>query len=158
MMLSSLLGPVKKPIFEILYRSALRAGIQLEQSGIELRTFSNRFLRLARADKFKIEVVETDRYLYLVEKLAWLIIIPPEQDLQKVRADFLERLLYTDEVVGTFVLVCSLPPRWGWTQVSQGKRMKAKAERIQLQEGRLRFARAKPTGEMPYLAVFSAKA
>lgn len=134
MMLSSLLGPVKKPIFEILYRSALRAGIQLEESGIELRTFSNRFLRLARADKLKIEVVENHRHLYLVEKLAWLIIIPPEEDLQKVRGKFLERLLYTDEVVGTFVLVYGLPPRWGWAQVSQGKRMKAQAARIQAQQ------------------------
>ncbi len=134
MMLSSLLGPVKKPIFEILYRSALRAGIQLEESGIEPRTFSNRFLRLARADKFKIEVVENDRYLYLVEKLAWLIIIPPDQDLQKIRAEFLERLIYTNEVVGTFVLVCSFPPRWSWAQVSQGKRLKAQAARIQSQQ------------------------
>ncbi|MBK9604787.1 MAG: hypothetical protein IPO36_23595 [Anaerolineales bacterium] len=46
MFLSNLLGPVKKPIFEILYRSALRAAIQLEESGIELRTFTNRFMRL----------------------------------------------------------------------------------------------------------------
>jgi len=134
MMFSNLLGPVKKPIFEILYRSALRAGIQLEQSGIEIRSFSNRLLRLARADKLKIEVVENDRYLYLVEKLAWLIVIPPDQDLQKVRAEFLERLVYTDEVVGAFVLVCSLPPRWGWVQVSQGKRLKAQAARMQAQK------------------------
>ena len=134
MMLSSLLGPVKKPIFEILYRSALRAGIQLEESGIELRSFANRFLRLARTDKLKIEVVENDRHLYLVEKLVWLIIIPPEQDLQKIRAEFLERLIYTDEVVGTFVLVCSFPPRWAWAQVSQGKRMKAQAARIHAQQ------------------------
>ncbi len=134
MMLSTLLGPVKKPIFEILYHSALRAGIQLEESGIELHTFSNSFLRLARTDKLKIEVVESDRYLYLVEKLAWLIIIPPEQDLQKVRAEFLERLIYIDEVRGTFVLVCSFPARWSWAQVSQGKRMKAQAARIQAQQ------------------------
>jgi len=134
MMFSNLLGPVRKPVFEILYRSALRAGIQLEQSGIEIRSFSNRLLRLARADKLKIEVVENDRYLYLVEKLAWLIVIPPDQDLQKVRAEFLERLVYTDEVVGAFVLVCSLPPRWGWAQVSQGKRLKAQAARMQAQQ------------------------
>src|SRR5512147_1047396 len=133
MLLSRLLGPIKKPIFEILYRSALRAAIQLEESGIEPRTFSNSFLRLARTDKLKIEVVENDRYLYLVEKLAWLIIIPPEQDLQKVRAEFLERLIYTDEVRGAFVLVCSFPPRWGWAQVSQGKRMQVRATRIQSQ-------------------------
>ena len=84
MFLSNLLGPVKKPIFEILYRSALRAAVQLEESGIELRTFANRFLRLARADKLKIEVVENERYCYLIEKIAWLIIIPPEQNLQMV--------------------------------------------------------------------------
>jgi hypothetical protein len=127
MVLSCLLGPVKKPIFEILYRSALRAGVQLEQSGIELRTFSSRFLRLARADKLKIEAVENERHLYLVEKLVWLTIIPPEEDLQKVRAVFLERLAYTNDVTGAFILVCGLPPRWGWAQVSQGRRMKAQA-------------------------------
>ena len=127
MFLSNLLGPVKKPIFEILYRSALRTAIQLEESRIELKAFSNRFLRLARAEKLKIEVVENDRYYYLVEKIAWLIIIPPEQNLQIVRKEFLERLVHTNEVVGTFVLVCSFPPRWAWAQVSEGKRMKAQA-------------------------------
>jgi hypothetical protein len=127
MVLSCLLGPVKKPIFEILYRSALRAGVQLEQSGIELRTFSSRFLRLARADKLKIEAVENERHLYLVEKLVWLAVIPPEEDIQKVRAIFLERLTYTNNVRGAFILVCGLPPRWGWAQVSQGRRMKAQA-------------------------------
>jgi hypothetical protein len=127
MFLSNLLGPVKKPIFEILYRSALRTAIQLEESGIELKAFSNRFLRLARADNLKIEVLESQRYFYLVEKIAWLIIIPPEQNLQIVRKEFLERLMYANEVVGTFVLVCSFPPRWAWAQVSQGKRMKAQA-------------------------------
>jgi hypothetical protein len=127
MALSCLLGPVKKPIFEILYRSALRAGVQLEQSGIELRSFSGRFLRLVRAEKLKIEAVENERHLYLVEKLVWLAIIPPEEDMQKVRAAFLERLTYTNDVRGAFILVCGLPPRWGWAQVSQGRRMKAQA-------------------------------
>lgn len=134
MAFSNLLGPVRKPIFEILYRSALRAGIQLEQSGIEIRSFSNRFLRLARADQLKIEIVESNRHLYLVEKLAWLIVIPPEQDLQQVRAEFLERLLHTNDVVGTFIVACSLPPRWGWAQVSQGKRMKVQAANIKSQQ------------------------
>ncbi len=127
MLLSNLLGPIKKPIFPILYRSALRAFIQLEQTGIEIRSFTNRFLRLARAERLKIEVLENDRYLYLVEKMAWLIVIAPEQDLQEVRSEFLERLLQANDVVGTFVLVCSLPPRWAWAQVSEGKRMKAQA-------------------------------
>lgn len=127
MLLSNLLGPIKKPIFEILYRSALRAFIQMEQTGLELRPFANRFLKMARAENLKIEVVEKNRDLYLVEKIAWLIVITPEQDLQKVRAEFLERLLHTNEVIGTFVLVSSLPPRWAWAQVSEGKRMKAQA-------------------------------
>ena len=129
MFLSNLLGPVKKPIFEILYRSALRTAIQLEESGIEQKTFVTRFLRLARAEKLKVEVVENERYYYLVEKIVWLILIPPEQDLQVVRAEFLERLVYTNEVVGTFVLVCGFPPRWAWAQVSEGKRMKAQARK-----------------------------
>ena len=132
MVLSCLLGSVKKPIFEILYRSALRAGVQLEQSGIELRTFSSRFLRLARADKLKIEAVENERHLYLVEKLVWLAIIPPEEDIQKVCTAFLERLTYTNDVRGAFILVCGLPPRWGWAQVSQGRRMKAQALRAEV--------------------------
>ncbi len=127
MFLSNLLGPVKKPIFEILYRSALRSAIQLEEAGIELKTFSQRFLRLARADDLKIEVVESQRYFYLVEKLAWLILIPPDQKLQTVRAEFLERLTYTNDIVGAFVLVCDFPPRWAWAQVSEGKRIKAQA-------------------------------
>lgn len=136
MFLSNLLGPVKKPIFEILYRSSLRAAIQLEESGIELKTFSNRFLRLARADNLKIEVLESRRYFYLVEKIAWLILIPTEQDLQTVRAEFLERLTYTNDVIGAFVLVCGFPPRWAWAQVSEGKRMKAQARKqeIEIQE------------------------
>lgn len=129
MLLSNLLGPIKKPIFEILYRSALRAFIQLEQRVIELRPFTNRFLQLARADNLKIEVLEKDRNLYLVEKIAWLIVITPDQDLQIVRAEFLERLLHTNEVAGTFVLVNSFPPRWSWAQVSQGKRMKAQVSK-----------------------------
>jgi hypothetical protein len=132
MFLSTLLGPVKKPVFEILYRSALRAGIQLEQSGIELKTFAKCFLRMARADKLKIEVVENERYYYLVEKIVWLIVIPPEQDLQTIRAEFLERLVYTNEVIGAFVLVCSFPPRWAWAQVSEGKRMKAQARKTEM--------------------------
>ena len=129
MLLSNLLGPIKKPIFEILYRSALRAFIQLEQRVIELRPFTNRFLQLARADNLKIEVLEKDRNLYLVEKIAWLIVITPDQDLQIVCAEFLERLLHTNEVAGTFVLVNSFPPRWAWAQVSQGKRMKTQVSK-----------------------------
>lgn len=136
MFLSNLLGPVKKPIFEIMYRSSLRAAIQLEKSGIELKAFSNRFLRMARADNLKIDVVESQRYFYLVEKIAWLILIPPEQDLQIVRAEFLERLTYTNDVIGSFVLVCGFPPRWAWAQVSEGKRMKAQARKreVEMQE------------------------
>lgn len=129
MFLSNLLGPVKKPIFEILYRSALRAAIQLEESGIELRTFAIRFLRLARAEALKIEVVDNERRHYLIEKIVWLIIIPPEQDLQMIRGEFLERLVHTNEVVGTFVLVCGFPPRWAWAQVSEGKRMNAQSRK-----------------------------
>ena len=136
MYLSNLLGPVKKPIFEIMYRSSLRVAIQLEQTGIEIKTFSSRFLRLARADNLKIDVVESQRYFYLIEKIAWLILIPPEQDLQIVRAEFLERLTYTNDVVGAFVLVCGFPPRWAWAQVSEGKRMKAQARKreVEMQE------------------------
>ena len=136
MFLSNLLGPVKKPIFEIMYRSSLRVAIQLEETGIELKTFSSRFLRLARADNLKIDVVESQRYFYLIEKIAWLILIPPEQDLQIVRAEFLERLTHTNDVVGAFVLVCDFPPRWAWAQVSEGKRMKAQAQKreVEMQE------------------------
>jgi hypothetical protein len=133
MFLSNLLGPVKKPIFEILYRSALRASIQLEESGIELRTFANRFLRLARAETLKIEVVDNERHHYLIEKIAWLIVISPDRDLQAIRAEFLERLVYTNEVIGTFVLVCSFPPRWAWAQVSEGKRMKAQSRKMEME-------------------------
>ena len=133
MFLSNLLGPVKKPIFEILYRSALRSAIQLEESGIELKTFSNRFLRLARADELKIEIVESQRYFYLVEKIAWLILIPPEQNLQAVRVEFLERLTFINDVVGAFILVCTFPPRWSWAQVSEGKRMKAQARKQEVE-------------------------
>lgn len=43
--------------------------------------------------------------------------------------EFLERLLHTNEIAGTFVLVNSTPPRWAWAQVSQGKRMKAQASK-----------------------------
>jgi len=136
MFLSNLLGPVKKPIFEIMYRSSLRVAIQLEETGIEVKTFSSRFLRLVRADNLKIDVVEGQRYFYLIEKIAWLILIPPEQDLQIVRAEFLERLTYTNDVVGAFVLVCGFPPRWAWAQVSEGKRMKAQARKreVEMQE------------------------
>jgi hypothetical protein len=133
MFLSNLLGPVKKPIFEILYRSALRAAVQLEESGIELRTFANRFLRLARAETLKIEVVDNERHHYLIEKIAWLIVIPPDRDLQAIRSEFLERLVYTNEVIGTFVLVCSFPPRWAWAQVSEGKRMKAQSRKREME-------------------------
>ncbi len=133
MFLSNLLGPVKKPIFEILYRSSLRAAIQLEESGIELKNFSNRFLHLARVDNLKIEVVESQRYFYLVEKIAWLILIPPEQNLQATRAEFLERLTYINDVAGAFILVCGFPPRWAWAQVSEGKRMKAQAHKREVE-------------------------
>ena len=136
MYLSNLLGPVKKPIFEILYRSGLRTAIQLEDSGIEVKGFAIRFLRLARAEKLKIEVVEKERCFYLVEKLAWLILISPEQNLQTVRAEFLDKLAHTNDVIGTFVLVYGLPPRWAWAQVSEGKRMKTQARHreIEVQE------------------------
>jgi hypothetical protein len=90
-------------------------------------------VRLARADKLKIEVVENERYYYLVEKIVWLIVIPPEQDLQAIRAEFLERLVYTNEIIGAFVLVCGFPPRWAWAQVSDGKRMKAQARKKEMQ-------------------------
>ena len=133
MFLSNLLGPVKKPIFEILYRSALRAAIQLEESGIEFRAFANRFLRLARAETLKIEIVNNERHHYLIEKIAWLIIISPEKDLQAVRREFLERLVYTNEVVGAFVLVCGFPPRWAWAQVSEGKRMNAQSRKKEME-------------------------
>ena len=129
MYLSHLLGPVKKPIFEILYRSGLRTAVQLEESGLEVKAFTTRFLRLARAEKLKIEVVEKERCFYLVEKLAWLILISPEEDLQAVRAEFLNRLAHTNGVIGTFVLVCDLPPCWAWAQVSEGKRMKTQARK-----------------------------
>ncbi len=43
MYLSNLLGPVKKPIFEILYRSGLRTAIQLEDSGIEAEGICHTF-------------------------------------------------------------------------------------------------------------------
>lgn len=134
MFYSKLLGPIKKPIFEILYRSALRAAIQLEDTGIEFRTFAVRFLRLAREETLKIEVVDKGRHHYLIEKMVWLIIIPPDCDLQAIRAEFLERLVHTHEVVGTFVLISSFPPRWSWAQVSEGKRMKAQACKAKLLE------------------------
>lgn len=133
MYLSNLLGPVKKPIFEILYRSGLRTAVQLEGSGIELKGFATRFLRLARAENLKIEEVERARYFYLVEKLVWLILISPEQDLQAVRAEFLDRLAHTNDVIGTFVLVCGLPPRWAWAQVSEGKRMKTQSRNLKVE-------------------------
>jgi hypothetical protein len=134
MFYSNLLGLVKKPIFEILYRSALRAAIQLEESGLEFKTFAVRFLRLARAETLKIDVVDKERHHYLVEKTVWLIVIPPDRDLQAIRAEFLERLVHTHDVVGAFVLVSSFPPRWGWAQVSEGKRMKAQACKVKLLE------------------------
>lgn len=136
-MISTLLGPVHKPVFDILYRSALRAGIQLEPD-LELRSFTTRFVRLARADKLKIEVLDGKQNLFLVEKIAWLVVIASEQDLQQARAEYLERLLYVNEIVGAFVLVCGFPPRWGWAQVSQGKRMKVQAAQNELtQENQL---------------------
>jgi len=129
MYLSNLLGPVKKPIFEILYRSGLRTAVQLEESGIEVKGFSTRFLRLVRAEKLKIEVVEKERYFYLVEKLVWLILISSVEDMKAVQAEFLDRLAHTNDVRGTFVPVCDFPPRWAWAQISEGKRMKAQARK-----------------------------
>ena len=56
----------------------------------------------------------------------------------KKGAEYLERLLYVNEIVGAFVLACGFPPRWGWAQVSQGKRMKVQAAQNELtQENQL---------------------
>jgi len=125
-MISVLLGLVDRPIFEILYRSAYRACIHLEPS-ISLRSFTKLFIRFAKAEKLKIEAVKPDENLFLVEGLAWLVIVPANQDLDLVRSEYLSRLLYVNDVMGTFVLACNLPPRWMWVQVSQGARIKAQA-------------------------------
>ena len=143
MYLSKLLGPVKKPIFEILYRSSLRAGIQLEQSGLELTSFLGRFLQLARESNLKIELLDKSSHLYLVEKMAWLIVIADARELQNVRAEFLQRLVHVDNIIGTFVLVCSFPPRWGWAQVSEGKRINARASKAEAQMEHERLEAAK---------------
>jgi hypothetical protein len=50
---------------------------------LELHSFATRFVRLARADKLKIEVLDGKRNLYLVDKMAWLVVIASEQDLQQ---------------------------------------------------------------------------
>ena len=143
MYLSKLLGPVKKPIFEILYRSSLRAGIQLEQSGLELTSFLARFLQLARESNLKIELLDKSSHLYLVEKMAWLIVIADARELHNVRAEFLQRLVHVDNIIGTFVLVCSFPPRWGWAQVSEGKRINARASKAEAQMEHERLEAAK---------------
>jgi hypothetical protein len=123
-MISTLLGLTDKPIFEILYRSAYRAMFHLEPD-ITLRPFATQVVRQAKAEKLKIETIDTSENLYLVENLAWLIIIPAEQDLHAVRKEFLSRLLYVNDVKGAFILACKTPPIWGWAQVSEGARMRA---------------------------------
>ena len=123
-MISTLLGLTDKPIFEILYRSAYRAMFQLEPN-ITLRPFATQVVRQAKAEKLKLDAIDTSENLYLVESLAWLVIISADQDVQAVRMDFLSRLLYVNDVKGTFILVCEAPPIWGWAQVSEGARMKA---------------------------------
>ena len=125
-MISKLLGPINKPIFEILYRSAYRACFQLEPD-ISLQPFTTLFVRLAKSEKLKVEKVDQERNMFLVEKMAWLKVIGTDQDLKAVRTEALSRLLYVNDVKGTFILVCSNLPRWGWAQVSQGARMKAQA-------------------------------
>jgi hypothetical protein len=123
-MISTLLGLTDKPIFEILYRSAYRAMFHLEPN-ITLRPFATQVVRQAKAEKLKIETIDTSENLYLVENMAWLIIIPAEQDLHAVRKEFLSRLLYVNDVKGAFILACKTPPIWGWAQVSEGARMRA---------------------------------
>ena len=125
-MISTLLGLTDKPIFEILYRSAYRAMFQLEPN-ITLRPFATQVVRQAKAEKLKLDAIDTSENLYLVESLAWLVIISADQDVQAVRMDFLSRLLYVNDVKGSFILVCETPPIWGWAQVSEGARMKAQA-------------------------------
>jgi hypothetical protein len=92
-MISVLLGLLDRPIFEILYRSAYRTCIHLEPS-ISLHPFTKRFIRLSRAEKLKIEPVNPDENLFLVESLVWLVIISSDQDPNAVRSEFLSRLLY----------------------------------------------------------------
>lgn len=125
-MVSPLLGPLEKPIFEILYRAAYRACIQLEPN-IQLNQFSLRVVRLAKDDKLKIEMVEKEQNLYLVENLVWLEIISANQDLKAVKQADLSRLLYVNHVKGTFILINDIPPRWSFAQVSEGARIKAQA-------------------------------
>jgi hypothetical protein len=125
-MISVLLGLVDRPVFEILYRSAYRTCIYLEPS-ISLRPFTKKFIHLSKAEKLKIEPVNLNENLFLVESLAWLVVISPDQDLNTVRTEFLSRLLYVNDVMGAFVVVCGMPPRWMWVQVSKGARIKAQA-------------------------------
>jgi len=123
-MISTLLGLTDKPIFEILYRSAYRAMFHLEPN-ITLRPFATQVVRQAKAEKLKVETIDPAENLYLVENLAWLVIIPADQDIHAVRKEFLSRLLYVNDVKGAFILVCKTPPIWGWAQVSEGARMRA---------------------------------
>ena len=123
-MISTLLGLTDKPIFEILYRSAYRAMFHLEPN-ITLRPFATQVVRQAKAEKLKVETIDPAENLYLVENLAWLVIIPADQDIHAVRTEFLSRLLYVNDVKGAFILVCKTPPIWGWAQVSEGARMRA---------------------------------
>lgn len=123
-MISTLLGLTDKPIFEILYRSAYRAMFHLEPN-ITLRPFAAQVVRQAKAEKLKIETIDISENLYLVENMAWLVIIPADQDLHAVRKEFLSRLLYVNDVKGAFILACKTPPIWGWAQVSEGARMRA---------------------------------
>ena len=125
-MLSPLLGPTNKPVFEILYRSGNRAFFQLEPD-ITLPTFTSKVVRLARAEKLKINNINPSENLYLIENLVWLTIISPEHDLQAIREELLSRLLYTQKVKGAFILICEDPPRWGWVQVSEGARIVARS-------------------------------
>lgn len=146
-MISTLLGPLQKPIFEILYRSAYRAVFQLEPD-LFIQPFTQRVIKLARSEKLKIERVDEERDLFLVEDLVWLKIIAADQDLQAVRAAALSSLLYVNHVKGEFILICGSPPRWSWAQVSQGARMNAQAS-MQTPPASERNPLELPTSQVP---------
>ena len=133
-MISTLLGLTDKPIFEILYRSAYRAMFRLEPN-ITLQPFATQVVRQAKAEKLRLEAIDASENLYLVESLAWLVIISADQDLHAVRMEFLSRLLYVNDVKGAFILVCEAPPIWGWVQVSEGARMRAQNLNKEVQKG-----------------------
>ena len=95
------------------------------EPNITLRPFANQVVRQAKAEKLKIEAIDTLENLYLVENLAWLVIISTDQDMHAVRMELLSRLLYVNDVKGAFILVCETPPIWGWAQVSEGARTTA---------------------------------